>query len=159
MDRLERLGDMDEYEKIKKTAEEAHIFKKELQRLIDIDFKNPNNELIEFARKNNLDLNDTNVQNNFLKIRDEYIERVNVFYRSNIIEPNTKKKKKQKECLENKPEQDKTNSSQPQAKPYTTSKKSKSTDIVKDKETYNLSPIIYIFPAFIILYYITFYLS
>ena len=88
-----------------------------------------------------------------MKIRDEYIERVNKFYKTNIVEVNPKKKRKQ---IENKRVQiDKHNSSNS----YQINKKLDSKEITNRSDNYNISPILFILPLFIFLYYLTFYLS
>lgn len=66
-------------------AEKAHEYRSELQKLLDLNFDNPNEELKEFAKKNNMDLKDSKVQKYFLDIRKKYLEDINRFYEKNFV--------------------------------------------------------------------------
>ena len=62
----------------------ALYYKKTLEDLINLDFNNPSEFLLDFSSKNNVDLKDENIQKEFFKIRDEHIEKVNDFYYRNF---------------------------------------------------------------------------
>jgi hypothetical protein len=66
-------------------AEKAHEYRSELQKLLDLNFDNPNEELKEFTKKNNMDIKDSKVQMYFLDIRKKYIEDINKFYEKNFL--------------------------------------------------------------------------
>lgn len=69
-------------------AEKAHEYRSELQKLLDLNFDNPNEELKEFAKKSNMDLKDSKVQKYFLDIRKKYLEDINKFYEKNFLNYN-----------------------------------------------------------------------
>ncbi len=85
IDRLEREGNRKDKLKIQRTVEQAKHYKEELQRLLELDFENPNDSLKEFASKNNVSLKDPNVKEEFFKIRKEYIQKINKFYEENLL--------------------------------------------------------------------------
>jgi hypothetical protein len=84
-ERYEREGNRQEMRKMKKIAEQAKAYKEDLQSLLELNFENPNNELKNFAIKNNLDLNDAKVREEFFKKRKQYLEEINKFYESNFF--------------------------------------------------------------------------
>lgn len=84
-DRYVRVNDKMEAKKMSSIAEKAHEYRVELQKLLDLNFDNPNEELKEFAKKSNMDLKDPKVQKYFLEIRKKYLEDINKFYENNFL--------------------------------------------------------------------------
>jgi len=86
--------------------EQSNMYREELVKLLNIDFDNPNKELKEFAEKSKLDLKNPLVQENFLKIRKELIDKINSFYENNFLknDPNAieERKKEEKELRKKK---------------------------------------------------------
>lgn len=78
----------EEKKKLIDVAEKAKIYKDDLQKLLELNFDTPNDDLREFAKKNNLDLNDPNVRDEFFKIRKEYLDKINKFYEDNLLNVN-----------------------------------------------------------------------
>lgn len=74
-------------------------YKTILEKLIVLDFNNPNEYLTNFSKENNVNLKDKDVQNNFLKIRDEYIKKINDFYDKNFVHNNSKYINKEKNSI------------------------------------------------------------
>ena len=70
-------------------AEKAYEYRSELQKLLDLNFDDPNEELKEFTKKNNMDIKDSKVQMCFLDIRKKYIEDINKFYEKNFLNFNS----------------------------------------------------------------------
>jgi hypothetical protein len=71
--------------KLQETVEQAKAYKEDLQSLLDLDFKNPNENLQKFSKEHNMDLSNPEVQNEFLQLRKEYLERINKFYEDNFL--------------------------------------------------------------------------
>ncbi len=85
IERLERDGDKHEMKKMQTIVEKAKIYKDDLQKLLELNFDQPNEDLKNFAEKNNLNLSDPNVKNEFFKIRKDYIAQINKFYEENLL--------------------------------------------------------------------------
>ena len=66
-------------------AEKAKDYVKELQKLLDLNFENPNEELKNFAEKNKMDLKDPKIKKYFLDVRKKYLEDINKFYEKNFL--------------------------------------------------------------------------
>jgi hypothetical protein len=73
-----------EYTILQATVENAKKYKTELERLLNLNFNTPNPDLTRFAKENGLSLNDPNVQSCFILIRDDYLKKVNEFYKKNL---------------------------------------------------------------------------
>jgi hypothetical protein len=100
IDQCERMNNLREVDKLKKTLEQAKNYKSDLVDLLDINFEKPNNLVKEIAEKFNFDLKDPNVKNQFHMIKKDYIERINKFYNDNLLsgagQPQKKTKKMNK---------------------------------------------------------------
>jgi len=83
-ERYERVNHKMEVERMTAIAEKALEYRYELQKLLDLNFDKPTEELKEFAKKNNMDLKDNKVQKYFLDIRKKYLEDINKFYEKNF---------------------------------------------------------------------------
>ena len=55
-------------------AEKAKEYRSELQKLLDLNFENPNEDLKAFAENNKMDLKDPKIKKHFLDIRKKYLE-------------------------------------------------------------------------------------
>jgi hypothetical protein len=66
-------------------AEKAKEYISELQKLLDLNFENPNEELKLFAQNNKMDLNDPKIKKHFLEVRKKYLENINKFYEKNFL--------------------------------------------------------------------------
>lgn len=77
-------GKEKELKEIENSLNTALYYKNTLESLIDIDFKNPNQMMIDFSKENNVNLDDENVQKEFLKVRDDFIGKVNELYEKNF---------------------------------------------------------------------------
>jgi len=95
IDRLERDGDRVEKRKIQQVVDKAKIYKEDLQKLLELNFENPNDSLKEFAEKNNLDLKDSNIKEEFFNIRKQYLDKINKFYEENLLKHKEKDKNNQ----------------------------------------------------------------
>jgi hypothetical protein len=73
-----------EYLQLEDTVIKAKKFKIDLERLLSLNFDSPNKELIQFAKENDLNLSDQNVKESFRQIRDDYIAKINEFYKHNL---------------------------------------------------------------------------
>lgn len=76
---------IEEMNKLQRIADQAELMKNDLQRLLVLDFDNPNEELKAYAETNKLDLNNPAVRREFLKIRKEYLDKINTLYKDNIF--------------------------------------------------------------------------
>lgn len=82
--RYERENNKVEEKKILNIADKAKEYRYELQKLIDINFDNPNEELKAFAEKSKMDLKDPKVKKHFMDIKHKYLEDINKFYEKNF---------------------------------------------------------------------------
>ena len=73
-----------EWNEIEECKKTALFYKKTLEDLVGLDFDNPNEFILSFCKENGADYKDKQVQDSFIKIRDEYIEKINVFYEKNL---------------------------------------------------------------------------
>lgn len=83
--RLEREGNKKELKRMQAIVEKAKFYKEDLQKLLELNFEKPNDDLRKFAKEHKLDLNDPNVKNEFFKIRKSYLEKINNFYEDNLL--------------------------------------------------------------------------
>jgi hypothetical protein len=88
-----------DFKQMEDVVTKAKKYKLDLERLLNLDFEKPSQELREFASENNLDLADPNVKQHFTKIRDDYLKVINKFYEQNLSLENVLKPSKK---LENK---------------------------------------------------------
>ena len=72
-------------------AEKAKEYIRELQKLLELNFENPNEELKLFAEKNKMDLKDPKIKKYFLDVRKKYLEDINKFYEKNFLSFNKNK--------------------------------------------------------------------
>jgi hypothetical protein len=85
INRLEREGNKLELKRMQAIVEKTKFYKEDLQRLLELNFEKPNDDLRNFAQEHKLDLNDPNVKNEFFKIRKNYLEKINKFYEDNLL--------------------------------------------------------------------------
>jgi hypothetical protein len=80
-----------EIKQLENVIDKAKKYKYDLERLLRLDFNNPNQELKQFALENDLNLSDNNVKKYFLKLRDDFIAKINKFYKENLSLDNLSK--------------------------------------------------------------------
>jgi len=100
-DRYERVNDKIEVKRMNSIAEKAAEYRSELQKLLDLNFDNPSQELKEFAYNNKMDLKEPKVQKHFLEIRKKYLDDINKFYESNFSNFNNQKSNLSKDYSKN----------------------------------------------------------
>jgi len=89
MNKYEREGRTKDYWKMQEVVEQSKKFKENLERVLELNFDNPNEELYKFCKEHRLNLKDPNVKREFLKIRKEYLDQINRFYGENLfLNPN-----------------------------------------------------------------------
>jgi hypothetical protein len=94
--KYKKENNIEEMNKLQKIADQAELMKSDLVRLLNIDFDNPSEELRAYSEKKNLDLKNLEVRREFIKIRTEYLEKINTLYKDNIFN-NHKDKEKDKD--------------------------------------------------------------
>ena len=91
MNSYEKERKSKEYWKMQEVVEQSKKYKENLEKILELNFDKPNEELSNFCQKNNLKLDDPNVKTEFLKIRQEYLDKINNFYAQNLfMNPNLK---------------------------------------------------------------------
>ena len=85
MNQYEKEGRTNDYWKMQEVVEQSKRYKENLEKILDLNFENPSEELNKFCKENNLSLNDPNVKKEFLKIRKEYLDKINNFYTENLF--------------------------------------------------------------------------
>jgi hypothetical protein len=111
MNKYEREGRTKDYWKMQEVVEQSKKFKENLERVLELNFDNPNEELYKFCKEHRLNMKDPNVKREFFKIRKEYLDQINRFYGENLfLNPNITdsirnkpKKKIEEEPIENEP--------------------------------------------------------
>ena len=94
---FERNGMDKEVKKYEKIIKQAKKYRDDLNELLDIDFDNPNEKLINLSRKEGFDLKDKNVQKYFYDLKMKLINEINEFHENNLNfmkgkkQPNEKK--------------------------------------------------------------------
>ena len=73
-----------EVKKLEKVIKQAKKYRDDLNDLINIDFNNPNEKLINLSKKEGFDLKDKNIQKYFYDLKLKLIEEINEFHESNI---------------------------------------------------------------------------
>lgn len=81
----ERRGDDEEKEKMANVINRAKNYRTDLQRLINIDFEHPSEEILSFCKEQNLDIKDKEVREHFDKLKKDYIEEINKFHQDNLL--------------------------------------------------------------------------
>lgn len=84
-DIYERQGNKKEMASLEKTITKAKNYRDDLQNLIEIDFKNPNEKMKNFAEKEGLDLKAPKVQESIINIKKKYIDEINQFHQDNLL--------------------------------------------------------------------------
>lgn len=87
---FDRENNRIESRKMNEIAERAKEYISELQKLLDLNFENPNEELRIFAQNNKMDLKDPKIKKHFLDVRKKYLEDINKFYERNFLTFNQK---------------------------------------------------------------------
>lgn len=85
LDIYERQNNEIEIEKMNEIIKKAKNYLNEVERLSELDFDNPSEELKKFAEKENLDLKDKTVQNHFIELRRKYLAEIDRFHDNNLI--------------------------------------------------------------------------
>ena len=85
MNMCEKEGNKRDYNALRNFIEQSNLYREDLVRLLNLDFNNPSKDLKEFAEKAKLDLKRQDVQDNFIKIRKELIDKINKFYENNFL--------------------------------------------------------------------------
>ena len=94
---FERKGMDKEVKKYEKIIKQAKKYRDDLNELLNIDFDNPNEKLINLSRKEGFDLKDKNVQKYFYDLKMKLINEINEFHENNLNfmkgkkQPNEKK--------------------------------------------------------------------
>ena len=83
-DLYERQDMKKEVKKLEKIIKQAKKYRDDLNDLINIDFNNPNEKLINLSKKEGFDLKDKNIQKYFNDLKIKLIEEINEFHESNI---------------------------------------------------------------------------
>ena len=73
-----------EVKKLEKVIKQAKKYRDDLNDLINIDFNNPNEKLINLSKKEGFDLKDKNIQKYFNDLKIKLIEEINEFHESNL---------------------------------------------------------------------------
>ena len=83
-DLYERQEMKKEVKKIEKIIKQAKKYRDDLNDLINIDFNNPNEKLINLSKKEGFDLKDKNIQKYFYDLKLKLINEINEFHESNL---------------------------------------------------------------------------
>ena len=81
---LERNGKDKEVKKYEKIMKQAKKYRDDLNELLDMDFDNPNERLLNLSRKEGIDLKDKNVQKYFGDLKKKLINEINEFHEYNL---------------------------------------------------------------------------
>ena len=73
-----------EIKKLEKVIKQAKQYRDDLNDLINIDFNNPSEKLINLSKKEGFDLKDKNIQKYFNDLKLKLIKEINEFHESNI---------------------------------------------------------------------------
>jgi hypothetical protein len=150
IDQYEKQGDRIEMRKTINIVERAKQYRDELQKLLELDFDNPNEDLKKFAEKEKLDLKDPRVKEKFFEIRKQYLEQINKFHEDNILmvknnnqNPSSKSNSKENKIKKQKKEVKILPPNKPvQAKPQSNKKERKQSGGQDDTRNKEFSPII-----------------
>lgn len=149
---------------LKNCESTAIYYKKVLEDMLELDFDNPNDFLLKFSKDNKADLKDPMIQDQFIKVREEHINKINEFYNKNfgdlnktnvmhkgseLLNPNNFKvnksisKSKEYDSNKNKPTHKKCDFNEVNYTKHTNKNKIKASDIQKkiNIESYNKSSI------------------
>ena len=80
----ERQDMKKEVKKLEKVIKQAKKYRDDLNDLINIDFNNPSEKLINLSKKEGFDLKDKNIQNYFEELKMKLIKEINEFHESNL---------------------------------------------------------------------------
>ena len=80
----ERQDMKKEVKKLEKVIKQAKKYRDDLNDLINIDFNNPSEKLINLSKKEGFDLKDKNIQNYFGELKMKLIKEINEFHESNL---------------------------------------------------------------------------
>ena len=83
-DLYERQEMKKEVKKLEKIIKQAKKYRDDLNDLINIDFNNPNEKLINLSKKEGFDLKDKNIQKYFNDLKIKLINEINEFHESNL---------------------------------------------------------------------------
>jgi hypothetical protein len=83
-DLYERQDMKKEVKKLEKIIKQAKKYRDDLNDLINIDFNNPNEKLINLSKKEGFDLKDKNIQKYFNDLKIKLINEINEFHESNL---------------------------------------------------------------------------
>ena len=83
-DLYERQDMKKEVKKLEKVIKQAKKYRDDLNDLINIDFNNPSEKLINLSKKEGFDLKDKNIQKYFSELKMKLIEEINEFHENNI---------------------------------------------------------------------------
>ncbi len=81
---FERNGLQKEVKKYEKIMKQAKKYRDELNDLLEMDFNNPNEKLLNLSRKEGIDLKDKNVQKYFNDLKMKLINEINEFHDNNL---------------------------------------------------------------------------
>ena len=99
---LERNGMVKEVKKYEKIIKQAKKYRDDLNELLNIDFDNPNEKLINLSRKEGFDLKDKNVQKYFYDLKMKLINEINEFHENNLNIMKGKKQSSEKKTVNEK---------------------------------------------------------
>ena len=83
-DLYERQNMKKEVKKLEKVIKQAKRYRDDLNDLINIDFNNPSEKLLNLSKKEGFDLKDKNIQKYFDDIKMKLIKEINEFHESNL---------------------------------------------------------------------------
>ena len=81
---FERNGMQKEVKKYEKIMKQAKKYRDDLNDLLEMDFDNPNERLLNLSRKEGIDLKDKNVQKYFNDLKMKLINEINEFHDNNV---------------------------------------------------------------------------
>jgi len=81
---FERNGMQREVKKYEKIMKQAKKYRDDLNDLLEMDFDNPNERLLNLSRKEGIDLKDKNVQKYFNDLKMKLINEINEFHDNNV---------------------------------------------------------------------------
>ena len=91
---FERYNMEKEVKQYEKIIKQAKKYRDDLTELLNIDFDNPNEKLINLSRKEGFDLKDKNVQKYFYDLKMKLINEINEFHEKNLNMMKGKKEEK-----------------------------------------------------------------
>ena len=80
----ERQDMKKEIKKLEKIIKQANKYREDLNDLINLDFNNPNEKIINLSKKKGFDLKDQNIQKYFNDLKLKLIEEINIFLEKNV---------------------------------------------------------------------------